>query len=334
MCAERTHMSMAPQSGVMQSGVMQSGVVRKEETVQSFSLNECRKLNNTIVTIGKFDGIHKGHEKLLEVLAQHANGRQKVVLTFTSAPSAFLNDKVTKTIVTEQEKRLLLEEQGVDVYIRMPLTKEFLAMDPETFLREVLKEKLGATTIVCGTDFRFGAKASGDVAFLKEQQKNYDYNVLVVEKEKHNRKDISSSEIRERISKGEMRQVNALLDHPYRIIGKVIEGKQLGRTMEIPTANIIPEETKLLPPRGVYRTVVVVGDETYHAITNVGVNPTVESGEQIKVETHIIDFKEYIYHETIEVQFYDFIRPEKQFESLEELQKQIRMDIESCRKLQ
>ncbi|MCR5738159.1 MAG: bifunctional riboflavin kinase/FAD synthetase [Eubacterium sp.] len=301
--------------------------------MQSFSLSENQKLNNTIVTVGKFDGIHKGHEKLLEILTSKANGRQKVVLTFSSAPTAFLEKKSNKTIMTEQEKRLLMEEQGVDVYIRMPLTEEFLSLSPEEFVRDILKETLGATTIVCGTDFRFGAKAKGDVELLKALQKKYDFNVVVVEKEQYNRKDISSSEIRELISRGDMRTVNMLLDHPYRIIGKVTEGKQLGRTMKIPTANIIPDENKLLPPNGVYRTVVVVGDEAYHAITNVGINPTVESGTQIKVETHIIDFKEYIYHETIEVQFYDFIRPEKEFDSLKELQKQIQKDIESCKKL-
>lgn len=302
--------------------------------MQNFSLAENRKLNNTIVTIGKFDGIHKGHEKLLETLKVHANGRPKVVLTFESAPVEFLEDKPAKTIMTEQEKQLLMEEQGVDVYIRMPLTKEFLSLSPEAFVNDILKEKLGATTIVCGTDFCFGAKAKGNVDFLKALQKTYDFNVVVVEKEQYNQKDISSSEIREKIAKGDMRTVNMLLDHPYRIIGKVTEGKQLGRTMKIPTANIIPDETKLLPPNGVYRTIVVVGEESYHAITNVGVNPTVENGNQIKVETHIIDFKEYIYHETIEVQFYDFVRAERQFDSLEELQDQIKKDIESCRKLQ
>ncbi|MCR5704597.1 MAG: bifunctional riboflavin kinase/FAD synthetase [Eubacterium sp.] len=302
--------------------------------MQTFGFDDNKKMNNTIVTIGKFDGIHKGHEKLLEILKQNANGRQKVVLTFEAAPSVFLKEEESKTIVTEQEKKLLLEELGVDVYIKMPLTKEFLAMSPEEFIEKVLKEKLGATTIVCGTDFHFGSKAAGDVKFLEEHQKQFEYSLIVVEKEQYNHRDISSSVIRELIARGEMLEVNRLLDHPYRIIGRVQEGKQLGRTIDIPTANLIPEKTKLLPPNGVYRTEVVVEGIRYHGISNVGVNPTVENGKQIKVETHIIDFKEYIYHEVVEVQFFGFIRPERKFENLEELQKQIQEDIKACQKLQ
>lgn len=291
-------------------------------------------LKNSIVTIGKFDGIHKGHEKIFEIMRQIANGRQKVVLTFESNPKNILDNSLNKTIVTETEKEILCQDQGVDVYIKMPLTKDFLNLTKEEFLEKILIKKLGATSIVCGTDFRFGNKASGDVLFLETMQKKYKYALTVVKKETYDNSDISSSRIREKIAEGRIREVNTLLDHPYRIIGKVVEGKQLGTKMEIPTANIIPDEKKLLPPNGVYRTMVVVNDEKYHAITNIGINPTVDNDNRIKIETHIIDFKKYIYHDVIEVRFYDFIRPEKRFDSVEELQKQIKEDIEKCKKLQ
>lgn len=301
--------------------------------MQCISLDDDIKLNNTIVTIGKFDGIHKGHEKLLETVAKNANGRQKVVLTFETTPKAFLENHANKTIVTESEKQMLCENQGVDIYMKMPMKKEFLSLTPEQFVQKILKDKIGATTIVCGPDFKFGSKALGNVSFLKNNQKKYDYNLVVIEKEKYHNVDISSTRIRESILKGEMLLVNEMLDHPYCVIGRVCEGKKLGRTMGLPTANLIPEENKLLPPKGVYRTVVMVGDERYHAISNIGVNPTVESGTQIKVETHIIDYKEYIYNEIVQVQFYDFIRPEKAFASIEELTDQINNDIETCRKI-
>ena len=228
---------------------------------------------------------------------------------------------------------MLCEQQGIDIYMKMPMTKEFLALSPDEFVRCILKDKIGATTIVCGPDFHFGKEAAGDVSFLKMNQEKYGYKLIVVEKEQYNNKDISSTEIREKILEGRMLEVNEMLDHPYRIIGKVEAGKQLGRTMGLPTANIIPDETKLLPPNGVYRSVVVVNNHRFHAISNVGVNPTVESGKQIKVETHIIDYKDYIYNEIVQVQFYDFIRPEKAFENVEELKKQINADIEKCREI-
>lgn len=300
--------------------------------MQCISVNDNVKLKNTIVTIGKFDGIHKGHEKLFGEIQRNANGRQKVVLTFETSPRNFLADDANKTIVTEMEKQMLCEQQRIDVYMKMPMEKEFLAMTPEVFVSDILKGKIGATTIVCGPDFRFGAKALGDVEFLKANESKYGYNLIVVEKEQYQNKDISSTAIREKILAGEMLTVNEMLDHPYSVIGKVEQGKQLGRTLGLPTANIIPEDTKLFPPKGVYKTVVNVAGKRFNAITNIGVNPTVESGTQIKVETHILDYEEYIYNEIVQVEFYDFVRPERAFENVEELKAQIERDIEVCRK--
>lgn len=299
--------------------------------MQCISIDDNIKLKNTIVTVGKFDGVHKGHEKLFEEIEKSANGRQKVVLTFERSPKAFLDDNANKTIVTEGEKQMLCDSRGIDVYMKMPMKKEFLALTPDEFVEKILKEKIGATTIVCGPDFRFGTKASGDVDFLKKNQKKYGYRLIVVEKEQYHNKDISSTAIREKILEGKMIEVNEMLDHPYSVIGKVERGKQLGRTLGLPTANIIPEDTKLLPPKGVYRTVVNVAGKRFHAITNIGVNPTVESGAQIKVETHILDYEDYIYNEIVQVEFYEFVRPERTFDNVEELKAQIERDIAVCR---
>lgn len=301
------------------------------EGMQCISIDDNIKLKNTIVTVGKFDGVHKGHEKLFETIEKFANGRQKVVLTFETSPKAFLNNNANKTIVTETEKQMLCDSRGIDVYMKMPMKKEFLALTPDEFVEKILKEKIGATTIVCGPDFRFGTKATGNVDFLKNNQSKYGYRLIVVKKEQYHHKDISSTVIREKILVGAMKEVNEMLDHPYSIVGKVEQGKQLGRTLGLPTANIIPETTKLLPPRGVYKTVVHVAGKRFQSITNIGVNPTVEDGTQIKVETHILDYKEYIYNEIVQVEFYDFIRPERTFENVEELKAQIERDIEVCR---
>lgn len=299
--------------------------------MQCISMEDDIRIKNTIVTVGKFDGVHKGHEKLLETMEENANGRQKVVLTFETSPKAFLNHDANKTIVTEMEKQMLCDSRNIDVYLKMPMKKEFLSYTPDEFAGKILKEKIGATTIVCGPDFRFGTKASGDVEFLRKNQKTYGYSLIVVEKEQYHNRDISSTAIREKILAGEMKEVNEMLGHPYMIIGKVEQGKKLGRTLGLPTANILPDETKLLPPKGVYKTVVNVAGKRYQGITNIGINPTVESGMQVKAETHILDYNADIYNEIVQVEFYDFIRPERTFESVEELKAQIEKDIEACR---
>ena len=299
--------------------------------MQCISMEDDIRIKNTIVTVGKFDGVHKGHEKLLETMEENANGRQKVVLTFETSPKAFLNHDANKTIVTEMEKQMLCDSRNIDVYLKMPMKKEFLSYTPDEFAGKILKEKIGVTTIVCGPDFRFGTKASGDVEFLRKNQKTYGYSLIVVEKEQYHNRDISSTAIREKILAGEMKEVNEMLGHPYMIIGKVEQGKKLGRTLGLPTANILPDETKLLPPKGVYKTVVNVAGKRYQGITNIGINPTVESEMQVKVETHILDYNADIYNEIVQVEFYDFIRPERTFESVEELKAQIEKDIEACR---
>lgn len=295
------------------------------------SVKDDLKLKNTIVTVGKFDGVHKGHEKLFDVISRNANGRQKVVLTFETTPRAFLNNDANKTIVTESEKQMLCQQRGIDVYMKMPMEKEFLSLSPDEFIKDILKEKIGATTIVCGPDFRFGCRAMGNVDFLIANQEKYGYKLIVVEKEQYHNLDISSTGIRDKIVEGELTEVNEMLGHPYRIIGRVIEGKQLGRTIGIPTANLIPDENKLLPPKGVYKTMVVVGENRYKAITNIGINPTVEDGQIMKVESHLLDFDGQIYGEIIQVLFYEYLRKECQFNSVEELKSQIKADIEKVK---
>lgn len=296
------------------------------------NLNET-KLNNTVVTIGKFDGLHKGHGKLFSVLAENANGREKVVLTFAAKPIDVINRSKTLTIMTEQEKRLLCEQKGMDYYVSLPLSQEFLDLSPEAFIKDVLIDVMDMSLIVCGPDFTFGKFGAGDTELLKKMGKYYGYEVIVVEKEQYQNKDIGSTEIRSKITEGEIKAANEMLGHPFSVIGKVTEGKKLGRKIGFSTANIIPDITKILPPRGVYRTKVRVGEECYDAISNIGINPTVEDGNITKIETHIIDVKEDmdLYNEIIEVQFYDFIRPEKKFDSVDELKAQINNDIEAVK---
>lgn len=296
------------------------------------NLNEI-KLNNTVVTIGKFDGIHKGHGKLFNLLKDNAGERKKVVLTFAAKPIDVINRSNILTIMTEQEKRFLCEQRGMDYYISLPLNKEFLDLTPEAFIKDVLIDVMDMSLIVCGPDFTFGKFGAGNTELLKKMGKYYGYEVVVVEKEQYQNKDIGSTEIRNRIVEGQIQAANEMLGHPFTVIGKVTEGKKLGRRIGFSTANIIPDITKILPPRGVYRTKVRVEEEIYDAISNIGINPTVEAGNVTKIETHIINAGRDIdlYNKIIEVQFYEFIRSEKKFEDVDELKAQIRNDIEAVK---
>lgn len=285
------------------------------------------KLNNTAVTIGKFDGLHKGHDKLFDVLKEQAGERKTAVLTFAAKPIDVINHANSNTIATEEEKRLLCEAKKIDYYFSLPLTREFLDLTPEAFIKDVLIDVLDMTLIVCGPDFTFGRFGAGNTELLNKMSKYYGYEVIVVEKEKYHNRDIGSTEIREKIAQGDIKEANEMLGHPFSVIGRVVEGKKLGRKLGLPTANLIPNQRKLLPPRGVYRTKLKAGENIYNAISNIGVNPTVESNEILKLETHIIDGEVNLYDEIIEVQFFEFVRQEKKFENVTELKEQIEKDI-------
>ena len=291
------------------------------------------KLNNTVVTVGKFDGLHRGHAKLFDTLTSVSEGRDKVVLTFAAKPIDVINNMVTRTLVTENEKQLLCEAKGVDYYISLPLAKDFLDMSPEAFIKNILVDSLDVRVFVCGTDFTFGKFGAGNVDLLKKMSKYYDFELIVVEKEKYHNTDIGSTGIREKIVEGNIAQANEMLGHPFSVIGKVEEGKRLGRTIGIPTANIIPEESKILPPKGAYCTKVTVDGNVYGAVSNVGITPTVESDRNIKIESHIFDFSEDIYGKIIKIDFVAFLRSEQRFGGVEELKNQIRKDIKKAKEI-
>ncbi|MCR5834889.1 MAG: bifunctional riboflavin kinase/FAD synthetase [Lachnospiraceae bacterium] len=291
------------------------------------------KLNNTVVTVGKFDGLHKGHAKLFDVLTEVSEGRDKVVLTFSAKPIDVINNMISRTLVTENEKQLLCEAKGIDYYISLPLTKEFLDLSPEAFVKNVLVDSLDVRYFVCGPDFTFGKFGAGDVELLTKLATYYGFDVIVVEKERYNNTDIGSTGIREKIIQGDIMMANEMLGHPYSVLGKVVEGKRLGRTIGIPTANIIPDENKILPPKGAYCTRIIVGGKTYMAVSNVGINPTVEDGRVLKIESHLLDFAGDIYGEIIKVEFADFLRKEQKFDGVDELKKQIQKDIKKAREI-
>lgn len=279
------------------------------------------------VTLGKFDGIHKGHQKLMKmILAKKDQGLSSVVFTFGQMPGTYFYGK-GRTILTKKERREHLERMGIDYMVECPFVPEVIRMEPERFVEEILVGQLHAKYIAVGSDFRFGHDRKGGIALLKRLAPVYGYEVEVFEKECLEDKVISSTYVRCMLENGEMEMVQKLLGYPYYVSGTVVHGHEIGRTMGIPTINLLPEEEKMLPPNGVYLTKTQFGEETYFGITNIGVKPTI-SGEEAKgIETNLFEFEGDLYGREVTVKFYAFERPERRFSSLAELQHQLEDDI-------
>ena len=281
------------------------------------------RLNNCAVTMGKFDGIHRGHRKLIEKILEHKRetGAAAVVL-------AFVSDK--KMILTKAERRDLLEHLGVDVLLECPLDGRFRHMKAENFIRQILVGALHTSLVAVGEDFRFGFERKGTPEMLRRFGEKYGFSTEILPKEMDGQRKVSSTFIREELNRGSMEKVSSLLGCDFYVSGIVEHGRGMGHRTFFPTTNLIPMPEKLLPPNGVYVTVSSFGPEVYPGITNVGYKPTV--GENfIGVETYLFDCEKNLYGKCCTVQFKKFLRPEHKFSSFEALKKQISRDIEKGR---
>lgn len=290
-------------------------------------------LSNTCVTLGKFDGLHLGHQLLFEQLKKEKKtGYQSVMFTFDYHPSNLFSEKELALIYTEEEKRYLLEKSFLDVFISYPFTDKTASIEPEEFIEKVLIEKLDAKIIVVGDDFRFGKKRRGDVKLLQQLSTRYNYQVKVFEKRKMDNKIISSTLIRTELAKGNIEYANELLGSPYSIIGEVQHGREIGRTIGMPTVNLIPSKHKLLPPNGVYASITKFDNKMYQGITNIGYKPTVGGEARRGVETYLFQFNNQIYGKKIQVELCTYERAEQKFDSLEELKTRIEKDVKFGRR--
>ncbi len=290
------------------------------------------QFKNSAVTLGKFDGLHMGHQQLMElVLSYKEQGLKSVMFTFSLHPSNLLSEREFELIYTEEEKIKKLKRAGMDVLISYPFTASTRMMEPEAFIRDILVKQLDAKVIVVGNDFRFGMNRKGDVALLKQFEEVYGYKVIACEKTCWKKEIISSSAIRQALRDGNMEKANAMLGQPYSIRGEVVHGRKLGRTIGMPTTNLIPPSGKLLPPCGVYSSKSRINGIYYPGVTNIGYKPTVGEEELLGVETYIFDYNEDLYGKTIEVELYTFLRPELKFGSIEELVQKMQEDIKVAR---
>lgn len=288
--------------------------------------------DKTAVALGKFDGIHRGHQKLLEkILEQKEKGLKSVIFTFDPSPATLFQKNKVKELTTKKEKEALFEAMGVDILIEFPLNEKTAAMGAEDFIEDVLVKKMNVGFIAAGTDLSFGYKGAGDAKLLKEFSKDYGFQVEIIDKVCHEGREISSSYVREEIERGNMELAAALIGETYSVSGAVEHGNRIGRTLGFPTVNLLPEDEKLLPPYGVYFSKVYVDEEVYNGVTNIGFKPTVSDEPRIGVETYIYDFESDIYGKKITVSLEHFKRPEKKFDGLEALREQVERDKEDGR---
>ena len=284
------------------------------------------------VAIGKFDGIHLGHKKLLDIiLQQKKDGLKSVVFTFDPPPEEFFTGSQIPQLFTRLEKRTAFEEMGIDVLIEFPLTAETAATPPEDFVRRILVKQIGADFIAAGTDVSFGDKGRGDRHLLRNLSKEIGYELNLIDKVRVDGEEVSSTRVRNRVADGDMPMVKRLLGYNYSVSGTVQHGRHIGHTIGVPTVNIIPPSNKLLPPYGVYASRVYLEDKIYDGMTNIGRKPTISDKEKVGVETFIYDFSGDAYGKFTKVELLKFVRPEMKFGSIDELKEQIKSDLVNAR---
>ena len=282
---------------------------------------------DTVVTIGNFDGVHKGHQVLIEKTATYAKARgiKSAVFTFLNHPINYFVPEKVKNIFDEKEKERLIEGFGIDYLIDIPFDKAMTQISAEQFIVKILKDKIHAKKIVVGYDFTFARNKEGTVDVLREMGHEYGIEVEIVQPIKINGIRVSSTFIRELISEGRVDEIPQYLGTHYVIEGEIIHGKANGRKMGYPTANISLKDQIINPKNGIYASRVIIDGKKYFGATNVGMNPTV-NGKYLSIETNILDFDEDIYGKRVRIEFLEKIRDEKKFESLDELRKQLDLD--------
>jgi len=281
----------------------------------------------TYIALGSFDGLHLGHMSLINrtVELSKENNAKSMICTFKNHPLSVINKEICpKLIMNNETKMNLLEDTGIDIVNLVNFDKDFMKIIPEEFIKNMVKF-YNAKGIVVGFNYRFGYKNLGDVEMLKACSTELGYKVYVCEAIGMNEEIISSSKIRHLIADGNIAKANELLGRPHTTTGKVINGKQLGRTIGFPTVNLDYNKEYSLPKGGVYYTILEYDNHLYKAITNIGYNPTVEGGK-LSVETHILNFDKQIYGEVVKIHYINRIRDEVKFKNIEELKQQLLKD--------
>lgn len=308
-----------------------------------YNLNDIPRFENTVLTIGSFDGVHCGHQKILERLAQLAQSidSQSVVITFhphprlvvsASKPSVEVANDSLKLLTTTEEKVDLFEKYGVDNVVVVPFNKEFAEQSPDDYIKNFLVKNFNPTYIVIGYDHRFGANRRGDITYLKKFESEYGYEVIEIEQQLIQELEVSSTKIRQALEIGDVNAANKLLGHPFTFTGEVVKGQQIGRQIGFPTANLeVTEIHKLVPPHGIYAVFAWIDGKKYKGMMYRGNRPVLKDYHNITIEVNLFDFKEDIYGKKLKIELIEYLRPDKYFESLEGLVIQLADDERQSR---
>ena len=301
------------------------------EVRRGFSQKE--KHRDVILTIGFYDGIHKGHQEIIRYLTDQAKRKEgkSCVITFPSPPSGFFSGRPLSLITTWEEKEEILAQTGIDLVVLLNFTSQLASLSPHFFI-EKIRQVLEIREMVVGEDFVFGNKREGDIRWLRENEKVFEYKLKVIPSLKVGEEKVSSSLIRHWLKEGEVKKVTHWLGRYPTILGKVIKGKRRGRNLGYPTANLEPYPEKLLPGPGVYAGKVIVGGNYYKGIVNVGSKPTFKD-MSFGVEVYILGFQKDIYGEKIKIELVTRLREIEQFSSSLQLAKRLEEDKREAEKL-
>lgn len=285
--------------------------------------------HHTVVTIGTFDGVHVGHQKIIERLVNtaRAGNLESAILTFFPHPRMVLQkDTDIKLINTIRERKEILEKSGVDHLIIHPFTVQFSRLSAHEFVRDILVTRLKAKKVIIGYDHRFGRNRTADINDLRKFGEQYDFEVEEISKQDVEEVAVSSTKIRKALMEGKVEKANRYLSYPFALAGTVIKGKGLGKEFEVPTANLqVEEEYKLIPANGVYVVRSLINGEVYFGMMSIGTNPTVGGTEQT-IETHFFNLQKDLYGQYLSIELLTRIRDEKKFESVEGLKIAMKQD--------
>lgn len=290
-------------------------------------------LSPKAVSLGNFDGVHKGHQKLMKenIKISKAKNLMSSVLLFKENTKNILNGE-REYLTSLEDKIEILKNLGIECFCLLEFSDKFKDLSPYEFIEEILYKKLNTKYVIVGYNYRFGKMAKGDIKTLKKYEEDFAYKTKVVDFELDDGKIINSTDIRQMVREGKIEKANKDLGHPFKMQGKVIKGAQRGRLLNFPTANLKPSFKYVTAKSGVYFTRVNIDRDFYYALTDIGTNPTFEN-KKMKIETYIMDFSKDIYGKNISIEFLEYLRPDYKFNSPEELIAQMEKDKKTGRKL-
>jgi riboflavin kinase/FMN adenylyltransferase len=295
-----------------------------------YSLKDVPQLHRAVITIGTFDGVHKGHSAILQEVVKYARdaGGESVLITFEPHPRKLLFPNQPLGIITPlQQKVELITQLGIKHIVVIPFTPVFAALSATNYIQQFLVKNFNPYTIIIGHDHHFGADRRGNIHLLRELSTVYNYKVHEIPVQLINSAAVSSTKIRHALQQGQVKDAAQMLGRNYSLQGIVGHGKQLGRTLGFPTANLIPDDKdQIIPKNGVYFVQITLYEKKYFGILNIGTRPTINTSPEISIEVHIFQFNENIYDMPILIEFEERLRDEKRFKDIKELISQIEID--------